>query len=312
MDSRCNSPHIWIYEGVEMKVRNVLGLFDGISCGQVALTEAGIEYETYYASEIDKNCIKITQKNYPDTQQLGNIMDWKTWDLENIDLIIGGSPCQGFSVAGKRLNFDDPRSKLFFEFLDIIRHYKPKYWMLENVLMQQDIQDAITAELGVEPIFIDSQKVSAQMRKRLYWTNIPGVEQPDDLGVKVSDILESDKDWLPAHIVGRRLNSAGVRKDYDKTLPITQCIQVKKNPDKTQCLTTVSKDAIISRLPHGRYPDAYGVHADDWRNLTNVEAERLQTLPDNYTEGIAETQRRRAIGNGWTVKVIAHIFSYME
>ena len=150
------------------------------------------------------------------------------------------------------------------------------------------------------------------MRKRLYWTNIPGVEQPDDLGVKVSDILESDKDWLPAHIVGRRLNSAGVRKDYDKTLPITQCIQVKKNPDKTQCLTTVSKDAIISRLPHGRYPDAYGIHADDWRNLTNVEAERLQTLPDNYTEGIAETQRRRAIGNGWTVKVIAHIFSYME
>ena len=108
-----------------MKVRNVLGLFDGISCGQVALSEAGIEYETYYASEIDKNCIKITQKNYPDTQQLGNIMDWKTWDLENIDLIIGGSPCQGFSVAGKRLNFDDPRSKLFFEFLDIIRHYNP-------------------------------------------------------------------------------------------------------------------------------------------------------------------------------------------
>jgi DNA (cytosine-5)-methyltransferase 3A len=295
-----------------MKIKNALGLFDGISCGQVALAEAGVEYEKYFASEIDKNCIKVTQKNYPNTIQLGNITDWRTWDLENIDLIIGGSPCQGFSVAGKRLNFEDSRSKLFFVFLDIVRHYKPKYWMFENVLMQQDIQDAITAELGVEPMLIDSQKVSAQMRKRLYWTNIPVMAQPADLGVNLSDILESNKDWNAAHIVGRRINSAGIRKDYDKTVPISQCIQVRKEGNKTPCLTTVNKDAVVSRLLHGRYPDAYGVHADDWRNLTNVEAERLQNLPDNYTEGIASSSRRHAIGNGWTVNVIAHIFSYMD
>jgi len=293
-------------------IRNVLGLFDGISCGQVALKEAGIDYQTYYASEIDKNCITIAQKNFPDTQQVGDIVNWESWDLENIDLIIGGSPCQGFSTAGKMLNFDDPRSKLFFEFLAIVKHYKPKYFLLENVVMKQEIQDAISLALGVEPIFIDSQTVSAQMRKRLYWTNIPDIDQPKDLNIKLKDILEKDIDWMPAHIVGRRLNAAGVRKDYDKSLPITQCIQVKKNPDKTQCLTTVSKDAIISSLPHGRYPDAYGKFRGDWRNLTNIECERLQTLPDGYTEGIAETQRRRAIGNGWTVKVIAHIFSHME
>jgi|TARA_Y100000310_G_scaffold341705_1_gene441729 DNA (cytosine-5)-methyltransferase 3A len=293
-------------------IRNVLGLFDGISCGQLALHEAGINYDNYYASEIDKNCIKITQKNFPNTQQVGDIENWKSWDLENIDLIIGGSPCQGFSTAGKMLNFDDPRSKLFFEFLAIVKHYQPKYFLLENVVMKPEIQDAISLALGVEPIFIDSQKVSAQMRKRLYWTNIPDIDQPKDLNIKLKDILEKDIDWMPAHIVGRRLNAAGVRKDYDKSLPITQCIQVKKNPDKTQCLTTVSKDAIISSLPHGRYPDAYGKFRGDWRNLTNIECERLQTLPDGYTEGIAETQRRRAIGNGWTVKVIAHIFSHME
>ena len=139
-----------------MKLRNVLGLFDGISCGQVALERAGIEHDQYYASEIDKNPIKVTQKNWPDTVQLGDITKWRDWDLENLDLIIGGSPCQGFSLAGKQLNFDDPRSSLFFEFLAIVQHFKPKYFLLENVKMRQDIQDAISKELGVEPIMINS------------------------------------------------------------------------------------------------------------------------------------------------------------
>ena len=292
-----------------VKIRNVLGLFDGISCGQVALQRAGITYDTYYASEIDKNPIKVTQKNFPDTVQLGDITKWNDWNLENVDLIIGGSPCQGFSAAGKRLNFDDPRSKLFFEFLAIVKHYKPKYWMLENVVMQDHIRDAISAELGVEPVFINSNLLSAQNRKRYYWTNIPDVAPPKDAKILLESILEDDTFSHAGNIVGRRLNSDGVRKDYDKSVPITQCLQVRKDSTKMPCLTTVSKDAVVSRLPHGRYRDAYESPVrEDWRDLTIVECERLQTLPDGYTEGIAETQRRRAIGNGWTVDVIAHIF----
>ncbi len=296
-----------------MKIRNVLGLFDGISCGQVALQRAGIKHDQYYASEIDKNPIKVTQKNWPKTVQLGDITKWRDWDLENIDLIIGGSPCQGFSTAGRQLNFDDPRSKLFFEFLDIVNHYKPKYWLLENVVMSNDVRDAISAALGVEPVFINSNLVSAQNRKRYYWTNIPDVVLPTDRGIKLSDILESDDYPNAANVVGRRLNADGVRKDYDKSVPITQCLQVRKDSTKVPCLTTVSKDAVVSSLPHGRYRDAYESPVkDDWRDLTNLECERLQTLPDGYTEGIAETQRRRAIGNGWTVDVITHIFGFMK
>ena len=296
-----------------MKIRNVLGLFDGISCGQVALQRASIKHDQYYASEIDKNPIKVTQKNWPKTVQLGDITKWRDWDLENIDLIIGGSPCQGFSTAGRQLNFDDPRSKLFFEFLDIVNHYKPKYWLLENVVMKDDVRDAISAALGVEPVFINSNLVSAQNRKRYYWTNIPDVVIPADRGIKLSDILESDDYPNAANVVGRRLNADGVRKDYDKSVPITQCLQVRKDSTKVPCLTTVSKDAVVSSLPHGRYPEAYeNPIKKGWRDLSNLECERLQTLPDGYTEGIAETQRRRAIGNGWTVDVITHIFGFMK
>ena len=158
-----------------IRIRNVLSLFDGISCGRVALERAGIEYEKYYASEIDKFPIKVAQKNFPDTIQLGDVKNWREWDIEKIDLIIGGSPCQGFSFAGKQLNFDDPRSKLFFDFVDIVRHFKPKYFILENVVMKQEFQDIITEYMGVKPIMINSSLVSAQKRRRLYWTNIPNV-----------------------------------------------------------------------------------------------------------------------------------------
>ena len=171
-----------------MRIRNVLGLFDGISCGQVALHRAGVKFDNYYASEIDKYPISATQRNFPDTIQLGDINDWKSWDLEDIDLIIGGSPCQGFSLAGRRLNFDDERSKLFFVFLEIIKHYQPKYWMLENVKMAKKVQDAISAELGVEPVLINSGLVSAQSRDRLYWTNIPIETLPDDKGIYLKDL----------------------------------------------------------------------------------------------------------------------------
>ena len=178
-----------------MRVRNVLSLFDGISCGRVALERAGIEYENYYASEIDKFPIKVAQDNFPDTIQLGDVKGWREWDLAEIDLIIGGSPCQGFSFAGKQLNFDDPRSKLFFDFVDILTHYQPKYFILENVVMKKEFEAVITEYMGVEPILINSSLVSAQKRKRLYWTNIPNIAMPDDREITWGDVREHGVEW---------------------------------------------------------------------------------------------------------------------
>ena len=147
---------------------NVLSLFDGMSCGQIALNRANIPYDNYYASEIDKHAIKVTQHNYPETIQLGDVTEIKSSDLPQIGLLIGGSPCQGFSFAGKQLNFEDPRSKLFFEFVRLLKECKPKFFLLENVKMKKEYQNVISEHLGVEPIEINSALVSAQNRKRLY------------------------------------------------------------------------------------------------------------------------------------------------
>lgn len=171
------------------KVGVVLSLFDGMSCGQIALNRAGISYGKYYASEIDKHAIKVTQHNYPNTIQLGSVTEIKGTDLPQVDLLIGGSPCQGFSFSGKQLNFDDTRSKLFFEFVRLIKECKPKYWLLENVVMKKEFEQVITEHLGVEPIRINSALVSAQNRERLYWANFP-IEQPKDKGIKLINILE--------------------------------------------------------------------------------------------------------------------------
>lgn len=169
---------------------NVLSLFDGMSCGRIALERAGIKVNHYFASEIDKYAIQVTQKNYPNTIQLGDVTNWREWDLPQIDLLIGGSPCQGFSFAGKQLNFEDPRSKLFFEFAEIFKALQPKYFLLENVKMKQEYEKVISDYLGVKPIEINSSLVSAQNRKRLYWTNIPGIEQPKDKGIYWGDVRE--------------------------------------------------------------------------------------------------------------------------
>ena len=295
-------------------IRNVLSCFDGMSCGRLALDRAGISYEHYYSSEIDKACIKVAQANYPSTIQLGDITNWKSWDLQDIDLIIGGSPCQGFSSIGKGLNFSDPRSKLFFDFVEVIKHHRPKYFLLENVKMKQEWIDTITDIIGVEPILINANLVSAQNRPRLYWCNWE-VIQPKDTGIKLSSILETNQDWNAAHIVGRRIDPAtNTRKDYDKSVPYVQTLQVKKCSDKMGCLTTVSKDSLISCLPHGRYIDAYNSLTKDidWRDLTPVECERLQTLPDNYTGAVSDSARKKMCGNGWNVNTIVHIFNSME
>ena len=334
---------------------NVLSLFDGISCGQVALKNAGLEVENFYASEIDKYAIKITQNQHPQTKQLGNIQDWKTWDLPKIDLIMGGSPCQGFSFAGKQLNFEDPRSKLFFDFVDVVNHYKPKYFLLENVKMKQEYQDVISNLLGVKPIMINSSLVSAQNRKRLYWTNIPHISQPEDCNVNLKQILESGAvDRYKSHCLDANYFKGGNLKSYfgkhrrqlvfeakngknvtikpediydpksfyetrtefgkqerkrlsklngrDTTPRNKDCKHYVVQPhQKANCIVTV--DSFLNWVIDDEY---------FCRKLTVKECERLQTLPDNYTEGVSNTQRYKALGNGWTVDVITHIFKNME
>jgi DNA (cytosine-5)-methyltransferase 3A len=305
------------------KIGNVLSLFDGMSCGQIALNKLGIEYEGFYSSEIDKHAIKVTQHNFPNTIQIGDVTQLKGENLPKIDLLIGGSPCQGFSFSGKGLNFEDPRSKLFFEFVRLIKETNPRYFLLENVKMKKEYEQVITEYLGVEPIEINSSLVSAQNRVRLYWTNIPNIQQPEDRGIGLTDILEDDDKINPgairgrqlnkATILGRRLNEEGKREDYNMKIPITQCLEVRAtNTNKSNCLTTVAKDNVLTTMPIGRHPDAFNKKLP-FRYYTSKEYCRLQTVPDDYFDGVAsENQIRKMIGNGWTVDVIAHIFKNIE
>lgn len=297
---------------------NVLSLFDGMSCGQIALNRVGIKYDNYFASEIEKYAIKVTQHNYPNTIQLGDVTKIKSCDLPKIDLLIGGSPCQGFSFSGKQLNFNDPRSKLFFEFVRLVNECKPKFWLLENVVMKKEFEQIISDHLNVQPIKINSSLVSAQNRERLYWANF-NIEQPEDRNINLIDILETDDFINPiairgrrlnkATIIGRRLNDRGVRDDYNKDIPITQCLEVRAtNVNKSNCITTVEKDNVLTTMPAGRHPDAFNRKLP-FRYYTLKEYCRLQTVPDDYFDGIVSTsQAKKMIGNGWTVDVIAHIF----
>jgi DNA (cytosine-5)-methyltransferase 3A len=299
---------------------NILSLFDGISCGQIALNKANIPYDNYYASEIDKNAIKVTQHNYPNTVQLGDVTKIE-FIASKIDLLIGGSPCQSFSSAGNRNGFDG-KSGLFWEYVRILNEVKPTYFLLENVVMKKEWEDIITKELGVEPIKINSSLVSAQNRVRLYWTNIPGVGIPEDRGITLNDVLEIDSNDNPAAIrgrrlnkatiIGRRLNEAGKRNDYNKDIPITQCLEVRAtNTNKSNCLTTVDKDNVLTPLPIGRHPNAFKDKLP-FRYYSLLEYERLQTLPEGYTNLVSVSQAKKMIGNAWTVDIIAHIFSYLK
>lgn len=270
---------------------NVLSCFDGMSCGQLALQRAGIKVNQYYASEIDKYAISITQKNWPNTIQLGDVSKINSSDLPKIDLLIGGSPCQGFSLAGKQLNFEDPRSKLFFEFVRLKKELKPKYFLLENVRMKKDYLKIISEYLNTEPVFINSALLSAQNRPRYYWTNF-NFELPTDKGILLKDIVENG---LPAF-------GCTIRGRYDKTGKIVQRLEFN-NTEKSNALTTMQGG---HRQPKINVDDLY------WRKLTPLECERLQTVPDGYTEGVSNSQRYKMLGNGWTVDVIAHIFSFMD
>lgn len=280
---------------------NVLSLFDGMSCGRIALERAGIKVDNYYASEIDKHAIKVSKHNYPDIIHLGDVTKVYAENLPKIDLLIGGSPCQGFSFAGKGLNFNDPRSELFFEYVRLLKECRPVYFLLENVKMKKEYQDVISKHLGVEPIEINSRLVSAQDRKRLYWTNISGIEMLKDKNISWGDISEDG--WFAGSMRGRRINELGKRDDHNKNIKLVQHIESRKD-NKTNCLTTVGKDNIASNKRVGRT----SLMAVSWRYLTRNEMERLQTISDNYTKEVSLSQAGKMLGNGWTVDVIAHIF----
>lgn len=428
----------------------VLSLFDGMSCTQLALQQCGIEVDTYYASEIDKYAIQVTQKNFPNTVQIGDVCNVDPKDYKDIDLITCGSPCQGFSFAGKQLAFDDPRSALFFEFIRILKEIKPKYFLLENVRMKQQFQDVITDQVSacypdfqgedlfegkIKPILINSALVSAQNRLRLYWTNIPNVEQPEDQGIVLKDILVKEEEWqeevpqyLQNHFHGEpRANQvrhidvgksktltatmykgqiqSWIKKDVEISDKLndrltnnprsrafqpnqeksgallanqhkqsTDSLFALKEPKQVGVAVDINGHDILKRVysPEGKSPtlntmqggnrepkvlsgawrarsyDDEGqrvkwketkpkqmlelrkdeksnalssVEKDNvavseeklsWRKLLPIECERLQTVPDNYTNCVSKTQRFKMLGNGFTVSVISHILKNME
>jgi len=283
---------------------NVLSLFDGISCGKVALDRVGIKADTYYASEIDDKAIEVSVRNHPDIVHLGNVEKWKEWDIEwnKIDLLIGGSPCQGFSTSGKMLNFDDPRSKLFFKYVEILNHiriHNPNVkFMLENVKMKEEWIEIISKELNEVHEEINSSLVSAQNRKRLYWFNWD-IEEIKDKGISLSDILEDDTYVNPAAIRTRPIVSEGRRRSL--------CLEVNDR-NKSLCLLTVNLNNIVSSLPKGRYLDVNKYNYPR-RNYTTREMCRLQTLPDDYVDNSTNINASaKLLGNAWTADVISHIF----
>lgn len=329
---------------------NVLSLFDGISAGQLALERAGIKVDNYYASEIDKYAIQVTMKNYPNTIQMGSVSNWMDWniDLTTIDLVIGGSPCQGFSIAGKQLNFDDERSKLFFEFsaiLDTIKILNPNVkFLLENVRMKKEYQDVISEYVGVEPIVINSSLLSAQNRVRFYWTNIDNVEQPTDKKLVLSDILQDvveDKYYLSFEAIDymNRLRNGKQRWEYHKNnlngkaacltanmykgvpygvIRYDKCQQIatldmKGNDNIKRVYDELGKSPCLTTVTGGNHQaKVFDYEKKFARKLTPLECERLQTFPDRYTDGISNTQRYKSLGNSWTIDVITHIFKNLQ
>ena len=276
-----------------MEIENVVSLFDGISCGQLALIDVGVSYKNYYASEIDKYPIKVTQHHFPNTIQLGDVTKIDYSSLPKIDLLIGGSPCQGFSFAGKQLNFNDPRSKLFFEFVKAKDTLQPKYFLLENVKMKQEYQDVISEHLGVFPIRINSSKVSACRRDRLYWTNIP-ITQIEDSNITFDDINSNSESWIEEEII----NKISKWKAQQKPLPNATLIGSRS---KLPCLTARGYNQYHSGM-------ILITNGSKYRYLTNEEAELAMGLPVGYTSILSDKERSKAIGNGWNIKTISHIF----
>ena len=318
---------------------NILSLFDGLSCGNIALERAGIKINSYYASEIDKWAIQIANKNYPNIIQLGDVTKFDETKLPKIDLLIGGSPCQGFSFAGKQLNFDDPRVKLFFVYVYMLKQLKPKYFLLENVRMAKQSQDVISEYLGVQPIKINSSLVSAQNRVRLYWTNIPNVTQPEDKGILLKDILLDDAEEPMLSNIYGGFKEKKPRVHTNKSITIRAAsgggaipsIKLKQHINnesvtkqgKSYALTASYYKAVAWNSVQKKQRTMIPVELSDkkdpntyngikYRLLNPIEVERLQTIRDGYTEGVSNTQRYKMLGNSWTADVIAHVFKGLK
>ena len=382
---------------------NVLSLFDGMSCGQQALERAGIKVDNYFASEIDKYAIQVTMANYPNTIQLGSVVNVNGKDLPKIDILIGGSPCQSFSFAGKRKGMStkdeqeiltlnhylelksegfefEGQSYLFWEYMRLINEIKPKYFLLENVMMGEKWEKILSKAIGVKPIMINSALLSAQNRQRLYWTNIglepqglfgdldSIIDQPKDKGVLLKDVLEEnviDKyylsgkmiSWLERHSLKRGnefkktdgnrsascltvsgLKNVNLSADFicHNTMPRSSTTgkggtgPLSRNDGKTYCLDTRQTNAIEILGGDFRYDEGYRwreggktgtlcTNAESFakinsqiRRLTPIECERLQTVNDNYTNYVSDSQRYKMLGNGWTVDVIVHILNYIK
>lgn len=267
----------------------VVSLFGGMECGYEALKELGYKVDKYYSSEIDKSAIKVAIKNHPNIIPLGDVTGWRNWNIDwsKVDLIIAGSPCQGFSFMGKQLAFNDPRSKLFFVFIEILNHVKkvnPNVkFLLENVKMKKEYLSVITKYCGVNPIFINSSLVSAQNRERYYWTNIPNVTVPEDMGITLDSIIPGA---VSCGYRGRKL---------------------KKTDEKYTRFFTTRADGKANCLVTG--VSCTGLYLKDKmvHTLTPEQAEAIQTLPIGYTSGVCKTQRFRMIGNGWSIKTVKHI-----
>jgi len=405
---------------------NVLSLFDGMSCGQQALERTGIKVDNYFASEIDKYAMQVTMANYPNTTQLGSVVDVDGYSLPKIDILIGGSPCQSFSFAGKRkgmstkdqqeiLTLDhylrlksegyefEGQSYLFWEYMRLLNEVKPTYFLLENVMMGEKWEKVLSKAIGVNAIEINSALVSAQNRRRLYWTNIglePGglfgdlesiIKQPKDKGIFLKDILQDNpnpKVYLSDKMINY-INKTGTKNFYykpeyanveGKSKPITmvhdkragttnyisETIQVDEkyflsekaidrfarseggdkcldNDNKSMCLISgyykQGRDnqlIVHNTMPRSGDPKKGGtgplsrtdgktycldtgntnaveiIPASRIRRLTPIECERLQTVKDNYTNHVSDSQRYKMLGNGWTVEVITHIFKYIK
>lgn len=306
---------------------NVLSLFDGMSCGRIALQRVGIKVDNYFSSEIDKYALKVANKNWPQDEinRLGDVRDVKASDLPKIDLLIGGSPCQSFSFAGKRKGMStkdsveilsleqylklkeegfefEGQSYLFWEYMRLLRELQPKYFLLENVKMSKKWKDVLSEAIGVEPILINSALVSAQNRERLYWTNIPNVEQPEDKGITIKDIVDltniGDDSCFTATFLKEHIDFSSNGNQINKSVKYQwQGVYTKKM--KTLNVGDGARNYIY--LPE-----------IDVRKLTPEEAEKCQTVPVGYTNIATLTNRYKMLGNGWTVDVIAHIFKNIE
>lgn len=322
---------------------NVLSLFDGISCGRIALERANIKVDKYYSSEIKKDAIKVSKENYPNIIQVGDITKLKGNDFKDIDLIIGGSPCQSFSNAGKKEGFNG-KSGLFYEYLRLLKEVKPKYFLLENVRMKEDWKNKITELLkevypDAKVYNINSKLVSAQLRNRFYWTNIPNIQQPEDKGIMLKDILQSgftdreksrdilESDSRPLKSQNRMLHrykkfTTIIFRDEETYLRVKEA--TKKGFTDIKDGEAVDLAYPDSKTRRGRAmrdkvhtitktPNEYFLFKDgDLRYFTQTELERLQTLPDKYTKCLTRNKAAGCIGDGWTVDVIAHIFKNIK